>query len=104
VAGRGNKEPVSGRCGVEPARAAAHSHTLARHAATEAVRGSFDSAHTAITRACGKVVGKRQVEQLTIAAAGDIDTFYRSQTPQPATDDTLLCLSVDGKGVVMVRR
>jgi hypothetical protein len=43
----------------------------------------------------------RQVEQLTMAAAGDIDAFYQASAPQPATDDTLLVLSVDGKGVVM---
>jgi hypothetical protein len=52
-----------------------HSHGLARRAATEAVRGSFDAALSAITRACGKVAGKRQVEQLTVQAAGDIDAF-----------------------------
>jgi hypothetical protein len=34
-----------------------HSHGLQRKAAVEAVRGSFDSAHTAITQACGNVVG-----------------------------------------------
>lgn len=78
-----------------------HSHTLAKRAATEAARGSFEAATEALTRACGKVAAKRQVEQLAVAAAGDIDAFYQHQTPQPATDDTLLCLSVDGKGVVM---
>jgi hypothetical protein len=36
-----------------------------------------------------------------VAAASDIDAFYQAQAPQPATDDTLLVLSVDGKGVVM---
>jgi hypothetical protein len=78
-----------------------HSHTLKRRAATEAVRGSFDAAHTAITQACGKVAGKRQVEQLTVAAAADIDAFYQAAAPMPSSDQTLLCLSVDGKGVVM---
>jgi hypothetical protein len=78
-----------------------HSHTLRRRAAIEAARGSFGAAQQALTRACGKVAGKRQVEQLTVAAASDIDAFYQAQVPQPATDDTLLVLSVDGKGVVM---
>jgi hypothetical protein len=54
-----------------------------------------------LTRACGKVAGKRQVEQLTVAAASDIDAFYHTATPLPCSDDTLLVLSVDGKGVVM---
>src|SRR6266516_1004846 len=78
-----------------------HSHTLKRRAATEAVRGSFEAAEQTLTRACGKVAGKRQVEQLTVAAATDIDAFYAAQAPQPATDNTSLVLSVDGKGVVM---
>ncbi|HZD69721.1 MAG TPA: ISKra4 family transposase [Actinomycetes bacterium] len=78
-----------------------HSHTLRRRAAIEAVRGSFGAAEQALTRTCGKVAGKRQVEQLTVAAAADIDTFYQAATPQPATDNTLLVLSVDGKGIVM---
>src|SRR6266540_701171 len=78
-----------------------HSHTLKRRAATEAVRGSFEAAEQTLTRACGKVAGKRQVEQLTVAAASDFDAFYTAAAPQPATDDTLLVLSVDGKGIVM---
>jgi hypothetical protein len=82
-----------------------HSHTLRRRAAIEATRGCFGAAEQAITRAitraCGKVAGKRQVEQLTVTAASDIDAFYEAQAPQPCTDDTLLVLSVDGKGVVM---
>jgi hypothetical protein len=94
-------------CNLYPADAALnlperlHSHTLRRRAAIEAVRGSFQAAEQALTRACGKVAGKRQVEQLTVAAASDIDAFYQAAAPQPCTDDTLLVLSVDGKGVVM---
>jgi hypothetical protein len=65
------------------------------------VRGSFDNAQQALVRQCGNVVGKRQVEQLTVAAASDIDAFYTASAPQPATDDTLLVLGVDGKGIVM---
>jgi hypothetical protein len=78
-----------------------HSHTLRRKTAIEAARGSFGAAQQALTRACGKVAGKRQVEQLTVAAAADIDTFYQAAAPMPASHDTLLVLSVDGKGVVM---
>jgi hypothetical protein len=71
---------------------------LQRRAAVEAVRGSFGAAEQALTRSCGKVAGKRQVEQLTVAAAADIDAFYHTATPLPSSDDTLLVLSVDGKG------
>src|SRR6266516_2780934 len=106
---------VVGRCAwrapgqrnVDPADAALrlprlrHSHGLRRLAAGEAVRGSFDQATEAIGRRCGQVVGKRQVEQLTVAAAADIDAFSQAVVPQPSTDATVLVLSVDGKGVVM---
>ena len=78
-----------------------HSHTLQRRAAIEATRGSFDTAQQALVRQCGSVAGKRQVEQLTMAAAADIDAFYQAVAPLPSSDDTLLVLSVDGKGVVM---
>lgn len=78
-----------------------HSHGLQRQAATEAVRGSFEAAHAAVVGQCGNVAGKRQIEQLTVGAAGDIDAFYTASAPQPCTDATLLVLSVDGKGVVM---
>lgn len=78
-----------------------HSHPLRRLAVREAVRGSFDTAHAAIVEQCGPVVGKRQIEQLTVAMAADIDAFYTSHAPLACTDDTLLVLSADGKGVVM---
>ncbi len=67
----------------------------------EAARGSFDQATLAIGRRCGQVAGKRGVEQLTVAAAADIDAFYQAVTSQPCTDATVLVVSVDGKGVVM---
>lgn len=62
-----------------------HSHGLARLAVVEAVRGSFDAAHAAITARCGNVIGKRQIEDLVVAAATDIDAFYASRTPEPRT-------------------
>jgi hypothetical protein len=98
---------AQGRVSVYPADAALrlprgrHRHGLRRLAALEAVRGSFDQATKAIGGRCGPVVGKRGIEQLTVAAAADIDAFYAAVVPQPATDATVLVLSVDGKGVVM---
>jgi hypothetical protein len=74
---------------------------LRRVAVTEAVRGSFDQAQAAIERRCGRVLGKRRLEQLVAAASGDIDDFYRQQIPVPSSRDVLLVMQVDGKGVVM---
>jgi len=78
-----------------------HSHSLRKAAVLEAVRGSFDAAKAAICGRCGNVAGKRQLEQLVQAAARDIDAFYRARIPAPCTRETLLVISVDGKGIVM---
>ena len=78
-----------------------YSHGLARLAATEAPRGSFGQAGAAITRATGVRIGKRQVEQLTVAAAAGVDAFYAAHRPAPAAGDVLLVMQYDGKGIVM---
>ena len=78
-----------------------HSHSLAKLAALEAPRGSFDAAHAAVTRRCGNVIGKRQLEQAVTGAAAGIPAFYAARIPQPCTPETLLVLSADCKGIVM---
>ena len=80
-----------------------YSHGLARLAATEAPRGSFGQAGEAITRATGVRIGKRQVEQLTVAAAAGVDAFYAAHQAAPAARDVLLVMQYDGKGIVMRR-
>jgi hypothetical protein len=77
------------------------SHALARLAALEAARGSFEAAHAAITRRCGPVIGKRQIEQAVVSAACDITAFYAARVPVPCNASTLLVLSADAKGIVM---
>ena len=78
-----------------------HSHGLRRLAVCEAVRGSYDTAKAAIDRRCGRVAGKRQMEQLVQAAAADIGAFYARRVPVPCTSEVLLVLSADSKGIVM---
>jgi hypothetical protein len=58
-----------------------HSAGLAKLAVIEAVRGSFDTAHAALTARCGNVIGKRQIEQLVAQAAADVDAFYAARQP-----------------------
>jgi hypothetical protein len=77
------------------------SHALARLAAVEAARGSFETAHAAVTGRCGPVMGKRQVEQAVVSAASDIAAFYAARVPVPCTASTLLVISADAKGIVM---
>lgn len=78
-----------------------HSRGLARLAVLEAVRGSFDQAQAAIERRCGRVLGKRRLEELVVAAAVDIAAYYTAKIPTPCTREMPLVLQVDGKGVVM---
>ena len=77
------------------------SHGLRRLAAVESTRGSYASATTAIERATGQHVGKRQVEALTVRAAADVDSFYAARRPEPASCDMVLAMSADAKGIVM---
>jgi hypothetical protein len=78
-----------------------HSAGLARLAALEAARGSFDAAGEAIERATGVRPGKRQVEDLARAAAVDVDAFYATRRPTGCAGDRVLVLRADGKGIVM---
>jgi len=78
-----------------------HSHGLRRLAAIESTRGSYDAAAEAIERATGVGVAKRQVEQLARRAATDVEDFYATVEREAATDDDVLVVSVDGKGIVM---
>jgi hypothetical protein len=96
--GAANLHPLDAHLNLPVERA---SHGLRRLSALEAVRGSFDDARAAIARVSGARVGKRQIEQLTVRAAVDIERFYRAADPLPCTSDTPLIISVDGKGIVM---
>ncbi len=81
------------------------SHGLRRVAAVEASRGSFGEAVQAVrafTAAPQVELGKRQLEDLVRSAAADFDAFY-AQPERPAVPaETLLALSFDGKGIVML--
>lgn len=97
--GMTNLYPADAMLGLPHGR---HSLGLRRLAVLEAARGSYDSALEAIDRSCGgRVVGKRQVEDLVRAAAVDVAAFYTARTPHPAPAGTLIVISVDQKGIVM---
>lgn len=78
-----------------------HSHGLRELAAVESARGSFDDARSALRRATGVEIGKRQVEQLAGRAAVDFEAYYEQPARTPADDGDVLALSADGKGIVM---
>jgi hypothetical protein len=83
--GAGNVCPADAALSLPASR---HSHALAPLAALEAARGSFETAHAAITGRCGPVIGKRQIEQAVVNAAGDIPAFYAARIPMPCTAST----------------
>ncbi|MGH3626016.1 MAG: ISKra4 family transposase [Sciscionella sp.] len=78
-----------------------HSHGIKKMAAAAASRGSFHDAAEQIRQRTGSAIGKRQVEQLACDAARDIEDFYHDQVPEPATGQTVLVISLDGKGIVI---
>ena len=82
-----------------------YSFELRRTAAVEVSKGAFDEAVASLGRHTGAKVGKRQVEELAGRAAEDFDAFYGQRAP-PAGDRSasVLAITADGKGVVMLRK
>lgn len=79
-----------------------YSHGLEERVAEESAKGSFDNVVEAIKKNTGGNVPKRQAEQLAVKAAGDFKTFYETRRAKEAEDDeSLLVMSMDGKGIVM---
>lgn len=79
-----------------------YSFGVRRMAAASAAKASFDDAVQTVAERTGKVVGKRQVEELVQRAAVDFDAFYTRNAPDPhELRSSILVLSADGKGVVM---
>jgi hypothetical protein len=72
---------------------------------------SYEQAHGFVLAATGVSIGKRQLEQITVAAAADAERFYqdrgRDQAAVPGTGEQgqglpPLVISADGKGVAML--
>ena len=82
-----------------------YSFELRRSAAIEVSKGAFDEAVASLGRYTAAEVGKRQVEELARRAAEDFDAFYGQRAP-PAGDRSasVLAITADGKGVVMLRK
>ena len=82
-----------------------YSFELRRTAAIEVSKGAFDEAVASLGRYTGAEVGKRQVEELARRAAEDFDAFYGQRAPPAGEPSTsVLAITADGKGVVMLRK
>lgn len=78
---------------------------LRRKAAEQAAQVSFDATVQFLTQQSGQELGKRQVEELVQRAAMDFYSFYAQRSAETeATSSSVLVLSADGKGVVMLPR
>jgi hypothetical protein len=73
--------------------------------------GSYEQAHEFVLAAAGVAIGKRQLEQIVVAAAADAERFYRDRVrdqgaPAGAGEEEgslpPLAISADGKGVAML--
>ena len=98
AARRENLYPADAQLNLPSSR---HSHGIRRLAALEAPRSSFEDAQAAIARHTGQQIGTRQLRELTLAAAQDVDAFYAQAERTPPDGEDLLVLSCDAKGVVM---
>jgi len=98
AARRENLYPADAQLNLPPSR---HSHGIRRLAALEAPRSSFEDAQAAIARHTGQQIGTRQLRELTLIAARDVDVFYAQRTRTAPDGKDLLVLSCDAKGVVM---
>jgi hypothetical protein len=71
---------------------------------------SYEQGHQFVLAATGVSVGKRQLEQIVVAAAADAERFYRDRDQaaavpaagEPGQGLPPLALSADGKGVAML--
>ena len=82
-----------------------YSHELERRLAREVARMSFDAAIDNLGIGTGASIPKRQAEEITVRSACDFFAFY--DDPERIVAETLgslLVLSFDQKGVVLVRQ
>ena len=83
-----------------------YSLEVRRRVAEAASSRSFDEALFELSRHTGAQVPKRQAEQLAVRAAEDFDAFYqarRAAAGEPTSEESVVVLTFDGKGVVLHR-
>lgn len=81
-----------------------YSHGVRRVVAEQAARSSFEEVVTLLEKQTGAPVQKRQVEELSVRAAQDFETFYAARRLDGGTREhtkDLLVLTFDGKGVTV---
>jgi hypothetical protein len=82
-----------------------YSHEVRRRAAIEAAKNAFDEGVEALESYTGAHVPKRQFEELVARAAQDFEDFYEQRqeySRAASSTGSILVLTIDGKGVVML--
>jgi hypothetical protein len=102
IKGAGSLFPRDGLLNLPPC---GYSWGLQRLAEMFCRSGSYEQGHEFVLAATGVSIGKRQLEQITVAAAADAERFYQDrlrdqQEPGPGLPP--LAISGDGKGVAML--
>jgi len=99
VTGAGSLFPRDAVLNLPPRR---YSWQLQRLAVMFTGSGSYEQAHEFVRAVTGVSIGKRQLQQVTAAAAADAEQFCQGQGQGQEQDPAVpLVISADGKGVAM---
>lgn len=66
----------------------------------EASRGSFEDVALGLEPATGQHVGKRQVDNLSVQSATDVEKLYATREHTQVDESAVLVISADDKGIV----
>ena len=79
------------------------SHEVSRRVAEAIAQGPYEAAIESVDSTSGAHIARRQAERLVIKAAVDFDAFYamRAATVPMGSRESILVITVDGKGIVM---
>ena len=78
-----------------------YSSSVQERAARHAANLPFDQVVEELRASTGAGVAKRQAEEMAVSWAQDFEAFYASRPSCEATNNDLVVLSFDGKGIVM---
>ena len=97
--GAPNVHPADAALNLPPGK---HSHGMSKMVVLAAAVMSFGAACERVARETGSPLGRRQCEELAVAAACDFDAFYAARRPPAAAPGQVLGLSCDGKGITVL--
>ncbi len=90
--------PLDGRLNLPETK---YSYGLAERLCETVVHQSFEGTLATIESTTGGKIPKRQAEEMVMAASQDFDVFYEKVEKKESSVQDLLCLTTDGKGIVV---